>query len=868
MRTKIMHLAVGALLATELPGAAAGPGSQAAPVLKPHLAGTITASKSTSSAIPHTLRLQVISVGQGKLALTGPGFLTHVVLARKDLSRDTRVASSDILYRLEVRFPAIPSQGQPVERIVSVTPPKKIVPGQYFWCLEMGPIKTVSEIMARDTIGCTPVQIAGGSPFTPRPKLPRSPSGAQPRKLLLNTLLINGSLVRVKLQGAESATITWSLPTGRDFDGIFLLVSSREFTGPCFSDGGSSGDSAYPDSGYHPGAPFGSHEMALDNPVYWSGKYYLKGCLWRGGAYTGDETNTVEVEYTNIFQAGGVVHCLAPPCKPELRVNENGNEVWVTPGEPPMFDWNLRRPAGPSLSVEVCEDFLEHDNPYLRRPMNCPTYYRISELPQGRGSFPLDSLEPGHTYDVRGSYVDPRRDVPGGPREPVVYSTNVVRLHYDWSQNVFPQFSRPNLSIGNIIDRGAGRVGADSLRRLEFTVRTRRWAFRSSTLRATYQFAVYLDEETTPRATGTIPSVHIAEGRDETVSVTHTAPDDEQPHLVRVVINIAGDIPERDYSDNTAVVEFHATDRSEGIRRRSANRIIDVRNVSEGPNWMELEVTYTSHGSESRLLVRPAWFSRPRIGLSVWHGRVRCYSGGESYYPVLRDTGGISEVGEVNPSMTRGIRFICRADNEFRTVPFPFSTSEVKVWILYGTTDKTSWPIAKRWVAGPPRDLPDLRLVYFEIDWHHRPTLFGNVVGSPRTVTVTVKNCGQSPSVASAVHVFKEVPRETEGLDVGEGWWWPYLYIGPLNPGQSETQTSTLRETHPTVDGGEWVQVRLDHRNEVIEGPYLGPPWLCSSGEDVVPGESLYTNEGRFQIRHAAFGSTSRDIYLDLRSLP
>jgi hypothetical protein len=702
-------------------------------------------------------------------------------------------------------------------------------------------MKTAPEIKGRNTIGCTPVQIAGGSALGFRPRPPGPPPGTRPLNLLLNTLLINGHPGPVRLQGAESATVTWSLPAGRDADGIYLLVSNREFTGPCSSDVASFGDSAYPDSGYHPGAPSGSHELALDHPMYRSGvKNYVKGCLWRGGAYTGDETNTVELQYTNIFQAGGLVHCLVPPCEPELRVNGNGNEVWVSPGEPPTFEWNLRRrPTGEHLFVYICEHSSQ-DYSYLGVRF-CPLFDRIHELPQGRVSFPLDRLQPGHTYYVSGSY--------NGVTVRGIYLTNVVRLHYDWSRNVFPPSSRPNLSVARMTDRGAGRAGAENLRRLEFTVRTQRGLLRSSTLRATYPFAVYLDEETTPRATGTIPSAHVAEGRDETVSVIHTVPNDELVHLVRLVINSAGDIPERDYNDNTAVQEFQMTDRSEGIRDRSANRIIDVRKVAEGPNWVELEVTYTSHGSESRLLVRRDHFSRPRIGLQIINGHVGCHSGAESYYTVFRDSGGISDVGFITPSTTRNIRFVCRVEGSGTPVSFPFDTSEVVVWMHYGTWDQRVWRVVKRWVAGPTRELPDLRLVYFEINWRHRPTYRGSILGHANTVTVTVKNSGQAPSVASAVHVFKEVPRDAEGLDVGQGWWWPFLYIGPLNPGQSETQTRALDDRLGYVEPGEWIQVRLDDRNEVIEGP-------------------AYANQRRFEISIAASGAPSRQVFLDERSSP
>jgi hypothetical protein len=70
MRTKIVRLVVLAFLTTDLPVAVAAPGSQIVPSVKPHLAGTITGPKTTSRALPHTLRLQVTNVGQGKVTPT------------------------------------------------------------------------------------------------------------------------------------------------------------------------------------------------------------------------------------------------------------------------------------------------------------------------------------------------------------------------------------------------------------------------------------------------------------------------------------------------------------------------------------------------------------------------------------------------------------------------------------------------------------------------------------------------------------------------------------------------------------------------------------------------------------------------------
>jgi hypothetical protein len=135
---------------------------------------------------------------------------------------------------------------------------------------------------------------------TPRIGLAPSTESARPLELLHNTLMINGvPFGSVTVRAGEEASVAWSLPDGRDAEGIYLRVSDREFDTPCSNDVGSFADYANPDSGYKPGAPTGALALMLGNPAYRiGGTYYLKGCLWRAGeGYTGDETNTVALTY-------------------------------------------------------------------------------------------------------------------------------------------------------------------------------------------------------------------------------------------------------------------------------------------------------------------------------------------------------------------------------------------------------------------------------------------------------------------------------------------------------------------------------------------------------------------------------------------
>jgi hypothetical protein len=304
----------------------------------------------------------------------------QLLLARKDLSkvsgfsalpgsRGPQLVTKDVLHRHEVLFSTIPAAGQRQRRTVPVSLPKELSPGQYFWCLQVDAANAITETDERNNLTCQPVSITSSTPKIslseaqipkpkipqdePRPTIPALPADVQLLDLLPSTLLINDEpFGPVTVGGGESAIVSWRLPPDRDADGIYLRVSDREFDTPCSSDVGSFADFSNPDSGYRSGAPTGSHTLSLGNPAYRAGgTYYLKGCLWRSGRYTGDETNTIVLNYASVGvrHAGGPV---APVPRatilPDLFIrdiqlirsgtNRNHLTIWIGVDYPRVWD--------------------------------------------------------------------------------------------------------------------------------------------------------------------------------------------------------------------------------------------------------------------------------------------------------------------------------------------------------------------------------------------------------------------------------------------------------------------------------------------------------------------------------------------------
>jgi hypothetical protein len=304
------------------------------------------ASAKAGEDISKKIKLSIENRGSGSAPGTQSsrtkGYTVYLVLSR-DQSVPVNVAASagkfkeDLLLKdgSAVKTQALEPGGQfrfPTAKIVI---PNDTPAGNYYLCARIDPWNRVKETDEKNNLSCRSIRITGAPNVAltesdvpgveiPReerqPSIPVLPADRQLLDYRLeNTLRLNGdALGPVTVRIGDEATVSWELPAENEADGIYLRITNDSRRTWCSDTVAGHG---LPGSGHFTGAPSGAQSIRFNDaeaypaphPPRPYNRYYMLGCLWRDGGYTGEYTNTVEFHLESAFVASEELVSPVPP---------------------------------------------------------------------------------------------------------------------------------------------------------------------------------------------------------------------------------------------------------------------------------------------------------------------------------------------------------------------------------------------------------------------------------------------------------------------------------------------------------------------------------------------------------------------------
>lgn len=285
-------------------------------------------------------QLRVHSSNRG-LATAG-NFTIRLTLSRvKQSSKSVGLQSKINVHVLDTIQAAQPLKPKGIKNYFTQSEiPGDIDPGQYYLCAHIDPNNQVNESKENNNSDCKRVEIIAAAKQEKHvaaqldPQLgaqlnqplgedlgelkswfkQQRPTQIQPLIVYPSALTINGGMGTVEVATSGPAEVVWNFPIDSDNTEIFLRLSPMPFTTTCPGEdtpmdiGRAAMDTAdsvlagHPDRIYH-STGSGTTNLNIPSTWYTSGEtYWFQGCGIRtdtsgNRVFTGDETNTVELQY-------------------------------------------------------------------------------------------------------------------------------------------------------------------------------------------------------------------------------------------------------------------------------------------------------------------------------------------------------------------------------------------------------------------------------------------------------------------------------------------------------------------------------------------------------------------------------------------